>query len=41
MIKIGAMQDGTFVSDEIAVTLDYDMMPNIVDVKLVPWFETR
>lgn len=40
-LKLGTMENGVFVSNEKAVTMDYDMMPSVIDVKLVPWFETE
>ena len=40
MLKLGMMEDGEFVSDETAVKLDYNMMPSIMDVTIVPWFDT-
>ena len=44
MLKLGTQQGddaGTFVSDEKATTLDYNMMPTILDVKNVPWFDAE
>ena len=39
MLKLGMMENGEFISNEKDTTLDYDMMPSIIDVNLVPWFE--
>lgn len=38
-LKLGRETGNGFVSDEKAVTLDYDMMPTIFDVSQVPWFD--
>ena len=40
-LKLGKYQGSEFISDEKDVTLDYDMMPSIVDIGLVPWFDAE
>ena len=39
MLKIGRETESGFVSDEKATTLDYDMLPSLLDVHLVPWYD--
>lgn len=41
MLKLGEETEGGFVSDEKATVLDYNMMPSIVDITLVPWFDAE
>lgn len=41
MMKIGKETDSGFVSDEKAVTLDYDMVPSLLDVGLAPWYDAE
>ena len=37
--KLGTQESSGFVSDEKAVTVDFDMMPSILDISNVPWFD--
>ena len=39
MLKLGTYEDGEFVSDEKATVVDFNMMPSILDVTYVPWFD--
>ena len=39
MLKLGTYEDGVFVSDEKATTLDLNMMPSVLDVTYIPWFD--
>ena len=41
MMKIGKETESGFVSDEKATTLDYNMMPSLLDIGLVPWFDAN
>ena len=41
MLKLGKDDGSGFVSDEKAVVPDYDMMPSLVDIKLVPWYDVE
>lgn len=38
-LKLGTEEDGTFVSDEEATEVDLNMMPSILDINSVPWFD--
>ena len=40
-LKLGKEEAGGFVSDEKAVVPDYDMMPSLVDIRLVPWYDVE
>ena len=40
-LKLGAQEASGFVSDEKAVTVDYNMLPSILDVSNVPWFDAE
>ena len=39
MLKLGAEKGSGFVSTENAVEPDLNMMPSILDVGMVPWFD--
>ena len=39
LLKLGRDSGSGFVSDEKDVKLDYNMMPSIVDISLVPWYD--
>ena len=41
MLKLDTEGTNGFISDEKAVTLDYDMMSTILDVDNVPWFDAE
>lgn len=40
-LKLGKQEASGFVSNEKATTLDYDMMPSILDINSVPWFDAN
>ena len=40
-LKLGKYQGSEFISDEKDVALDYDMMPSIIDIGLVPWYDAE
>ena len=39
MLKLGKEENGGFVSDEKATEVDLLMMPSILDINNVPWFD--
>lgn len=41
MLKLGEETESGFVSDEKDTAVDYNMMPSIVDISLVPWFDAE
>ena len=41
MLKLGAEEDGAFVSNEKAVVPDFEMMPSVLDIWNAPWYDAE